>query len=90
MLIAEYTSQFKSDLKLAQRRHKNLELLKKIMDDIIHERPLNKKYRDHFLLGKWSGHRELHIEPDWLLIYKIFSNLRVVKFIRNGTHSDLF
>lgn len=89
MLNAEYTSQFKHDLKLAKRRHKKLEILKNVMQKIIHEQVLDKKYRDHLLLGEWAQHRELHLEPDWLLIYKIFPN-KIVKFIRTGTHADLF
>jgi mRNA interferase YafQ len=90
MLQVEYTTQFKRDLKLSQRRRKNLELLHKIMTLIENEEPLGIKLKDHTLSGNWAGHRELHIEPDWLLIYKIVPRKKTVIFVRLGTHSDLF
>ena len=90
MLQVEYTAQFKRDLKLATRRNKRLELLQRIMKLIEHEQPLSPRLKDHVLVGDWAGHRELHIEPDWLLIYKILSKKNTIVFIRTGTHSDLF
>lgn len=60
------------------------------MDEIVNERKLNKKFSDHVLVGSWKLHRELHIEPDWLLIYKILPEEKVVVFVRTGSHSDLF
>lgn len=90
MFDVEYTTQFKRDLKLAKKRNKNLDTIKKIMTQIQHEEPLNPKLRDHSLIGNWNGHRELHVEPDWLLIYKLIQVEKVVIFVRTGTHSDLF
>ena len=86
----EYTGQFKRDLKLSKRRNKNLESLQKIMKLIENEQPLSARLKDHILFGRWVGHRELHIEPDWLLIYKILPQQNTVIFVRTGTHSDLF
>lgn len=86
----EYTSQFKRDLKLANKRKKNLGLLQKIMESIAREEPLSQKLKDHILTGNWKNHRELHIESDWLLIYKLVPDENVVIFVRTGTHSDLF
>lgn len=83
MLKIEYTTQFKRDLKLSKGRNKNLESLHEIMN-------LNYRLKDHALSGNWVGHRELHIEPDWLLIYKILPKQKIVIFVRTGTHSDLF
>jgi mRNA interferase YafQ len=90
MLKVEYTGQFKRDLKLAKRRDKNLNLLQKIMDLIVSQKILGLQLKDHTLSGNWAGHRELHIEPDWLLIYKLYPKQSTVIFVRTGTHSDLF
>ena len=90
VLIAEQTSQFHKDLRLAKRRGKDLRLIQKVMYEIIHEQLLDRKYKDHFLLGKWNEHRELHIQPDWLLIYKLQPQIKVVRFVRTGSHADLF
>lgn len=90
MLKVEYTTQFKRDLKLAKRRHKNLDLLFQVMNKIENEEALDQKLRDHQLKNNWSSHRELHVEPDWLLIYRLVQNTQTVIFVRTGTHSDLF
>ena len=90
MLKIEYTTRFKRDLKLAKKRNKNIENLQVIMNKIVQEEKLNQRFRDHPLSGNWNGHRELHIEPDWLLIYKIIQKEEVVIFVRTGTHADLF
>ena len=90
MLQVEYTGQFKRDLKLSKRRKKNMAALQKIMETIEQEKQLSPRLRDHVLTGNWVGHRELHIEPDWLLIYKQIPKENTVIFIRTGTHSDLF
>lgn len=90
MLQVEFTTKFKRDLKLADKRKKNLHSLNKIMKQIEHEEPLSPKLRDHNLSNNWKGYRELHIEPDWLLIYKLIPNEKTVIFVRTGTHSDLF
>ena len=55
---------------------------------LIEERSLAERYKDHFLEGSFSDYRECHIEPDWLLIYKLYSS--EILFVRTGTHSDLF
>ncbi len=52
--------------------------------------PLPESYRDHVLLGRWAGYRECHIQPDWLLIYRIDENVLVLTLSRTGSHSDLF
>jgi len=90
MLTVEYTSQFKRDLKLSKKRNNNLEKLYRIMQTIESEGSLNPIFKDHRLSNNWHGHRELHIEPDWLLIYKILPKKKIVIFVRLGTHADLF
>ncbi|MCZ6902361.1 MAG: type II toxin-antitoxin system YafQ family toxin [Rickettsia endosymbiont of Ixodes persulcatus] len=73
MLKLIYTNSFEHDIKIALLSTKS---------------PLPVKYRDHNLIGNFIGRRERHIEPDWLLIYKIDEDSII--FERTGTHSDLF
>lgn len=90
MLSVEYTNKFKRDLKLSGKRNKNLAALREIMKIIEREEKLSPKFKDHQLTGNWKEHRELHIEPDWLLIYKLIPKEKTVIFVRTGTHADLF
>jgi mRNA interferase YafQ len=83
-----YSGQFKRDVKLAQKRRKDMEKLKRAMQLLIDAKPLPREYLDHPLRGDWNGWRDLHIEPDWLLIYCIHDN--TVRFERTGRHTDLF
>jgi len=59
-----------------------------VMGRLMHRKPLAKKHMDHPLRGEWAGHYECHLEPDWLLIYRIDGD--TLTFERTGTHSDLF
>ncbi len=88
MLKPSYVAQFKRDYKLQQRRRKNLDLLDDIIRALAKETPLPLKNKDHPLHGNYKGYRECHIEPDWLLIYKIEGS--DIYFVRTGSHSDLF
>lgn len=51
---------------------------------------LVEEYDDHALTGNWKNHRELHLEPDWLLVYYIDEDVLVLSLVRTGTHSDIF
>lgn len=82
------TSQFKKDIKRLQKRGKDLAKIKEVIDLLLAQKPLPEKNRDHQLGGNWAGHRDCHIEPDWLLIYKVLDD--EVRLERTGTHSDLF
>ena len=84
------TTQFKKDYKLAKRRNLNLDLLKNIVTKLANGEPLDDKHHDHALSGDWIGHRECHIIPDWLLVYRIEDDVLVLTLTRTGTHSDLF
>lgn len=84
------TTQFKKDYKLAKRRKLNLSLLKDIVTKLANGEALDPKYKDHALSGNWIGHRECHIQPDWLLIYRYDNDVLVLTLARTGTHSDLF
>lgn len=87
MYTPVYTRQFEKDLKLAKRRGKNLEKFKIIARTLLAGQHLDPIHRDHRLVGNYVGRCDCHIESDWLLIYKIDSNLLI--FERMGTHSDL-
>jgi mRNA interferase YafQ len=82
------TNQFKKDIKRQQKRSKDLSKLKEVIDLLLEKKPLPPKNRDHQLSGEWFGHRDCHIEPDWILIYKILED--ELRLERTGTHSDLF
>jgi len=84
----DYSGQFKRDVKLAKKRGKDMGQLKTLLALLIEDQPLPAAYLDHPLKGGWRGFRDAHIEPDWLLIYKIDGN--VVRFERTGRHVDLF
>lgn len=86
----KYTTQFKKDFKLAIRRGLNIELLEDVISMLAMGEPLPEKYRDHALAGRWTKHRECHVLPDWLLIYRIENDVLVLTLTRTGTHSDLF
>jgi mRNA interferase YafQ len=92
MLKAEFTGQFKKDYKLAVKRGCKPEALQEVITLLVNEQPLPDKYRDHALVNSrnYKGMRECHIEPDWLLVYKIVRENLILKLIRTGTHSDLF
>ena len=77
-----WTNQFKKDYKLALKRHLDVDLLDNIIRTLSRGEPLPEKNRDHALTGDWSGHRECHIQPDWLLIYRIEDNVLVLTLAR--------
>lgn len=83
-----YSRQFNKDVKKSKKRGKNTVALKEITRLLIAGQKLPEKNRDHPLSGNYVGHRECHIKPDWLLIYKLSSD--EIFFVRTGTHSDLF
>ena len=84
------TTQFKKDVKLAQKRGKDLSKLKDVIDILASGNPLDKKFRDHELKGEYANKRECHIEPDWLLVYRIEGDKLLLYLLRTGSHSDLF
>ena len=88
MLNPFYTNQFKRDYKLQQKRHKDIDLIDDLINLLAKEESLPAQNKDHPLQGDYKGYRECHIEPDWLLIYKIEGDS--IYFVRTGTHSDLF
>ncbi len=90
MLRIVPSNKFKKDLKLAVKRGYDIKLLENVVNRLANEEPLEPKYKDHNLTGDYSGFRECHITPDWLLIYQVINDELVLFLSRTGSHSDLF
>ena len=90
MLDIRYSRKFRKDYKGIIKRGYNPNLLEAVLNLLCEEKPLPVKYRDHSPSGHYQGHRESHITPDWLLIYKIEQDSVTLTLTRTGTHSDLF
>ncbi|MBQ6553708.1 MAG: type II toxin-antitoxin system YafQ family toxin [Firmicutes bacterium] len=85
-----WTSRFKKDYKLAEKRGLDMELIDNVIRMLARGEVLPQVFDDHSLSSNWNGYRECHIRPDWLLIYKIDEDNLVLALTRTGTHSDLF
>jgi len=88
MLKPIHTKRFEKDIKKVQKQNKDISKLKSVINNLTNETSLESKYKNHKLKGNYIGRMECHIEPDWLLIYRIESP-RII-FERTGSHSDLF
>lgn len=88
MLTPVPSTQFKKDVKKARKRDKDLDKLKALISLLIRQTPLPEAYQDHPLRGNWKGYRDAHIEPDWLLLYRVDGE--ELQLARTGTHADLF
>jgi mRNA interferase YafQ len=81
------SNQFKRDVKLAQRRGKDMSKLHELVALLLEEKPLPARYRDHASGGEWKGVRDAHVGRDWLLLYSISGD--ELQLFRTGSHSDL-
>lgn len=90
MLNVVYTKQFRKEYRKMSKRGYVMSKLDEVVDKLKNEEQFEPKYCDYELGGNWSGYRECHIQPDWLLIYKVDNGELVLTFLRTGTHSDLF
>jgi mRNA interferase YafQ len=90
LLTIKYESKMKRQMKLMVRRGKDPSKLVAALDTLAREQPLPPRCRDHKLSGRLGAYRECHIEPDWLLIYKIVRNELILVASATGTHADLF
>ena len=81
------TKQYKKDTKLLSKQGKDRQKLVDVLTKLSNGISLEEKYKDHSLIGNWKGYRECHIEPDWVLIYKITNNK--LYLARTGSHSEL-
>ena len=90
MLELKQTSQFKKDLRRMVKRGADMDLLDEVVLLLRERKPLPDKYEDHPLTGNWAGYRDCHIQPDWLLLYRVEENVLILSLTRTGSHSDLF
>lgn len=88
MLTPVRSSQFKRDVTRAAKRGKDLTKLRRLLAALIAQEPLSARSRDHPLRGTWKGYREVHIESNWLLIYRVVKD--ELHLVRSGSHADLF
>lgn len=79
---------FKKDVKRAEKRGKDMRKLRTVIRLLLDDKPLEPRQRDHPLKGDWVGYRDLHVEPDWVLLYRVTE--AELMLARTGTHSDLF
>ena len=84
----KYTTQFKKDYKRVKKQNKDLNKLRAIIEKLAAGKKLEPRYRDHPLTGNWSGHRDCHIEADWILVYSTSDEDLILE--RTGSHSELF
>lgn len=91
-MIIKRTSTFKRDYKKYKNKHYDMSKLKNVIQLLLDRKTniLQAQYKDHFLQGQWQGYRELHIENDWLLIYKIDNDNLILTLVRTGSHDNLF
>ena len=90
MYQIHFTNKMKKDVKLMQKRGKDISKLTDILDVLASDCPLPEKNHDHQLSGDLSDFRECHIEPDWLLIYRKEKDNLILIATETGSHSDLF
>lgn len=84
------STQFKRDVRRSIKQHKLMTKFKNIYELLMSGMSIPETNKDHILSGNWNGHRECHIEPDWLLIYRIDRENKVIEYVRMGSHSDIF
>ena len=89
MLELATTTQYRKDLKRAARRGLNLRRLNAVLEQLVEQKPLAPQHKDHALLGEYKGSRECHIQPNWLLIYRVNNKELILTLLRTGTHDDL-
>ena len=85
-----YTTKCKKDIKKLKKQGKNKNLLTEVVTKLVNNIPLEEKYKEHYLSNNWAGCLECHIEPDWLLIYRIDITTNVIYFLRTGSHAHIF
>ena len=90
MLDIFYSAKFKKDYKRIVKQGRDTEILFRVVALLANEQPLPAQYKDHALTGAYRAHRECHLQPDWLLIYKTEQGTLTLTLTRTGSHSDLF
>lgn len=87
-LAIRQSTRFRRDVKRLRRQNVDLSELERVVSVLVAEEQLDERYRDHALVGNWKGFRECHIQPDWLLIYRIEND--ELQLARTGSHVELF
>ena len=90
MMELRFTAKFKKDYKRIKRQGKDISKLESTLEELVRGKDLPEAMRDHALGGTYRGHRECHIEPDWLLIYRVDEEGLVLVATRTGSHGELF
>lgn len=90
MYNVKFTNAYKKSYKRMAKRGINLSLLNEVVDNLRQGIPLDTKYKDHILKGKFNGFHECHIKPDWLLVYLLEDDILTLTLIDTGSHADLF
>ncbi|MBI4746797.1 MAG: type II toxin-antitoxin system YafQ family toxin [Deltaproteobacteria bacterium] len=91
MYQPKYTRQFNKDVKRLERSGSHdMGKLKGIIRKLINGEPLEPRHKDHKLTGNYEGYKDCHIEPDWLVVYKINTKDKSITFARTGSHADIF
>ncbi len=85
-----YSSRFKKDLAKVEKGGKDIRKLYAVVELLKEGKPLEERYRDHKLQGKYIGYRECHIEPDWVLVYQYRDNKLILVLSRTGSHPYIF
>ncbi len=86
--IIRQSTKFRRDIKRLKRQGKDVTKLQTLVKLLVAQKPLVEQYSDHMLTGIWKGFRECHIQPNWLLIYRIEKN--ELQLVRTGSHAELF
>jgi mRNA interferase YafQ len=91
MRTVKYTSRFRRDYKREKsgRVSKRIDaLLLETVNMLAQDKPLPHRYFDHPLGGEWNDHRDCHIRPDLILIYRK-PDATTLELVRLGSHSEL-
>lgn len=83
----KYSARFKRDYKLCKKRGRDMQKMQYILSILALGETIPERYKDHPLKSNWKGYRDIHIEPDWILIYKLEG--AVILLAATGTHSDI-
>ena len=81
------TTAFEKDLKRVGKQGRNLDKLEAVVNLLQSQQPLPARCRPHPLRGNWTGHWDCHVEPDWLLLYRVTETELVL--VRTGSHAEL-
>lgn len=85
-----FSSKMKKHYKRMKKRGKDMSKLHEVISMLAERTPLPARMRDHALVGTYAGQRECHIEPDWLLVYRIVEDQLILTATDTGTHADLY